>query len=170
MIIRPLDPLTDLERVVNFYAAAPDYWLLAEGRQPGPEKARDFFTDGPPGCDPRESYRLGGFLGDRLSGLAELSFGFPEPGDAYLGLMLLGPWAQGKGFGPHFLAHAEGLARARGARHLFLAVLAANPRGRAFWEGQGFAATGVTRQDAETGHLLHRLVKPLDAAGATTSM
>ena len=36
-----------------------------------------------------------------LAGVAELAFGFPEQGDAYLGLMILAPEARSQGFGVH---------------------------------------------------------------------
>ena len=92
MLIRSLIPKSDLTIVHEFYAKAPDYWQLAEGQEPGLQKARDFFTDTPPpNCDPKVSLRLGLFLDDRLSGLAEISLGFRTAGDAYLGLMVLGP-------------------------------------------------------------------------------
>ena len=42
-------------------------------------QAQDFFTDAPPNCDPAQSDRLGLFVNQRLSGVAELSYGFPEP-------------------------------------------------------------------------------------------
>ena len=158
-LIRALDPISDLDRVTAFYAEAPDYWLLADGIAPGLQKAIAFFTDGPPGCDPDRSYRLGLFLEGRLSGLAELSFGFPKTGDAYLGFMMLGPWARGAGFGRVFLSHVENLARRAQALQIFLAVLEANPRGRAFWEREGFGATGLS--GVSDGQVLHRLVKPL---------
>jgi GNAT superfamily N-acetyltransferase len=174
--IRALTP-NEAPLVARFYRDAPDYWLLAEGRCNPDVQAREFFTDAPPGCDPAQSHRLGLFLpadtgtspppgGEggsalRLSGVAELSFGFPEPQDAYLGLMLLGPWAQRQGHGQRFLAHVAALARARGATVLYLAVLEANPRGRAFWEREGFRATGRSGKDPATGHLLHRLSLPL---------
>ena len=163
MSIRPLDPVTDLSAVTQFYAEAPDYWELAEGKTPGASKAADFFTDGPPNCDPAQSYRLGLFLKDRLSGLAELSFGFPEPGNAYLGFMMLGPWARGQGHGQTLLSHVEELAKARQTGQLFLAVMASNPRGRAFWEREGFRDTGLsgTMQVGLREQTLHRLVKPL---------
>ena len=160
MRIRELFP-SETALVAQFYREAPDYWLLAEGRVDAGHKASDFFTDAPPNCDPAESDRLGLFLDHRLSGVAEVSYGFPEPNDAYLGLMILGPWAQGKGHGRAFLAHAETIARSRHASRLYLAVLEANPRGRAFWEREGFRPTGLSRTDATTGHLVHRLVKPL---------
>ncbi|SEW27989.1 Acetyltransferase (GNAT) family protein [Cognatiyoonia koreensis] len=162
-MIRALDPALDLDRVHAFYRDAPDYWELAEGRVPGLHKARDFFTDGPPGCDPANSHRLGYFLDDRLSGLAELSFGFPAQGDAYLGLMMLGPWARSAGYGQVFLAHIVDLAQKAGSPYLFLAVMDSNPRGAAFWARHGFLPTGHSgqMQVGDKTQVLHRLVKPL---------
>ncbi len=157
--IRTLTAETDLPAVARFYAEAPDYWLLAEGAHPGPDKAAAFFSDEPPGCDPAASHRLGLFIGSRLSGVAQLSFGFPSPGDAYLGLMILGPWARGRGLGRRLLAEIE---RRAGGGPLYLGVLEVNPRGRAFWEREGFGATGVSRI-TEEGRLIHRLRKPAPA-------
>ncbi|MGB4828794.1 MAG: GNAT family N-acetyltransferase [Paracoccaceae bacterium] len=160
-MIRPLDPEADLAAVAGFYRAAPDYWLLAEGACEPDGKAAGFFADGPPGCDPADSDRLGLFLDRRLSGVAEVSYGFPARGDAYLGLMMLGPWAQGAGHGRMFLAHAVARARGRGAPMLYLAVLDANPRGRAFWLREGFTDTGASGVDPQTRHCLRRLALPL---------
>ena len=158
-MIRPLVPETDLPAVAAFLQEAADYFVLADGEAPGPSAASEYFTASPPGCDPAQSHRLGLFRDGRLAGLAELSFGFPAPGDAYLGLLILAPWARGQGHGARMLSHIEELSRASGAPSLYLAVLEANPRGRAFWEREGFRATGVTRQDGR--NLIHRLSKPL---------
>ena len=91
MLIRSLVKDLDLDSVLTFYDQAPDYWELAEGQKPGPEQAISFCIDTSPNCDPNRSFRLELFFDDRLSGLVELSFGFPKIGDPYLGFMLLGP-------------------------------------------------------------------------------
>ena len=170
MLIRTLDPIADFDAVTDLHARARDYWVLADGPiDPAAAKplidpslkATEFFTEAPPGGDPATSLHLGQFSGNTLVGMAELAFGFPEPQDAYLGLMLLDPAMRGKGLGPHLLAHVETLAREAHAPALFLAVLQANPRGRAFWERMGFTATGRSSTDDTTGHILHRLMKPL---------
>ncbi len=161
MLIREMAAGPDTDLIEALYAEAADYWLLADRTQPDRAKAEAFFTDTPPGADPVLSRRLGLFVAGHLSGVAELSFGFPEPGDAYLGLMILAPRLRGQGFGHRLLAEIEGRARGAGARCLYLAVLDENPRGRAFWEREGFAPTGVWRDDAETGHRIRRMVKPL---------
>lgn len=162
-MIRALVSQTDLAAVTDFLAEAADYWIMAEGAAPGPTAARDFFTDGPPGHDPAQSHHLGLFHEGRLSGLAELSFGFPEAGDAYLGLMILAPRLRSLGLGPALLAEVEARARAAGSPRLYLGVLQANTRGHAFWERQGFRPTGVSKVDNDNGlnHIIHRLVKPL---------
>lgn len=160
-LIRPLDPGADLDRVAELYTAAADFWTLTDRKPPDLAKARAFFTDGPPGCDPAASHRLGLFESGRLLGVAELSFGFPKPEDAYLGLMVFAPEARGQGLGPFFLQKCEDLARVRSCPQLFLAVLEENAKARAFWERQGFRATGLSGHDEETGHTLHRLEKTL---------
>ncbi|MGR3631299.1 MAG: GNAT family N-acetyltransferase [Limimaricola soesokkakensis] len=162
--ITALNIAAHLDQVAGFYTEAPDYWVLAEGSHPDPyEKAEEFFTAGAPGCDLDRSRFLGLFSDSRLSGLAELHYGFPTDRDAYLGLMILGPWAQGAGRGAAFLSRIEELARSDGATKLYVGVLEANPRGRAFWEREGFGATGISKADNThgLGHVLHRLVKSL---------
>ncbi|MEF3046830.1 GNAT family N-acetyltransferase [Pseudotabrizicola sp. L79] len=168
MQIRALDPVADRADVAALLTKAQDYYLLWKGYPPGAEEVDDVFIGGPPGCDPAQSHRLGLYLDDplaglQLSGVAELSFGFPEPQDAYLGLMILAPSARSGGHGAAFLAHVEGLARARAARTLYLAVLEKNTRGHAFWTRMGFGPTGVSRDSTENGlsHRIHRLKKPL---------
>lgn len=160
-LIRPLDPLADLAAVEALYAQAAAFWVMTDRKPPDRQKAMDFFHDTPPGCDPAASSRLGLFEQGELVGVAELSFGFPEPDSAYLGLMVFAPAKRGRGLGAALLSHVEGLARAKGCPQIFLAVLEENRAGRAFWERQGFQPTGLFRHDDETGHTLHRLVKPL---------
>jgi GNAT superfamily N-acetyltransferase len=160
-MIRALDPHHDRAAVAALLTRAQDYYHLWKGYAPGPAEVDEVFSSTPPGCDPAASQRLGLFHDDQLTGVAELSFGFPGPADAYLGLMILSPEARGTGHGKTFLAEIEHRARAAQASLLCLAVLQANPRGAAFWARMGFAPAGVTRHDAETGHTIHRLAKPL---------
>jgi GNAT superfamily N-acetyltransferase len=143
-VVRPLDPVADRALAAALFADAADYVALERGEAMTPALAdalaREFFTDAPPGADPASSLRLGlVHPAGRLLGLADLAFGYPSPGDAFLGLMILAPDARAGGLGAAFLAQAEALARARGAGMLYAAVLDANPRGRAFWRRQGFA-------------------------------
>lgn len=158
-----LDPARDRAAVADLLQRAEDYYHLWKGRPPGDEEVDDVFLSCPPGCDPGRSVRLGLTENSQLLGVAELSFGFPSPGDAYLGLMILAPEARSKGHGQEFFREIETIAKASGANHLYLAVLERNLRGRAFWERMGFAPTGVQRESLENGiaHRVSRLVKAL---------
>jgi ribosomal protein S18 acetylase RimI-like enzyme len=162
LLIRHLRAPFDLAAVRAFYGEAADFWLMADRRPPDAAKANAFFTDTPPGCDPAASHRLGLFPdGARMGGVAVLSFGFPAASDAYIDLLLLAPYLRGQGHGAEVVRALEDRARGRGARALYLAVLDANARAWAFWEREGFRATGNTGIDTATGQRLHRLGKPL---------
>lgn len=161
MDIRELDPVKDRAAVESLLTEAQDYYHLWKGMAPGEEEIDDFLAGGPPNYDVQRSHRLGLYLDGRLSGVAELSFGFPEAGNAYLGLMILAPRARSSGNGQAFLAHVEALAKAGQSPMLYLAVLEKNHRGRAFWDRMGFVPTGIMRETVENGipHRVYRLVK-----------
>lgn len=163
MLIRPLDPVIDRAAVETLYHDARDYWALIYTQINTAQLAAGYFTDTPPGCDPGESQRLGVFVDDRLAGIAELSFGFPSPGDAYLGLMIFASWARRQGLGTTLLHEVESHARAKGYSQIFLGVLDSNPKGRAFWLRAGFTDTGFSRSTDEDGvpYTIRRLSKPL---------
>lgn len=167
--IRALDPARDAAAVRGLYDRAADYLELETGRPPDNSVAAAFFSDLPPNVYPSAAHKLGLFLdGGELAGIADLAFGFPEPDDAYIGLLLLDPARRGQGLGAVFLGHLVGLARRRGAPRLLLAVLDANPRGRAFWERHGFRVT-LTAPPARLGdrtQVRHRMERPLDPAEA----
>lgn len=91
MHIRPLDPVSDRALVDAFFVEATDYILLERDEPPGPDVTEEFFTDTPPGCDPATSLRIGLFKDGHLIAVGETAFGYPEPHDAYLGLMIVSP-------------------------------------------------------------------------------
>lgn len=161
--IRRLTGTGDLDAVVSLYDRAADYVQLEQGAVASRDLAAEFFADAPPGGDPAENEKLGLFRGNELVGIADLAFGWPEARDAYLGTMILAAGARGLGFGTLFLREVERLARARHAPRLLLAVLEENPRGRAFWQREGFRIV-KTFPPAEIGtrlHVRHRMEKRL---------
>jgi GNAT superfamily N-acetyltransferase len=162
MQIRSLDPIADRAIVDAFFQSAADYITLERGTPPGPEVTEEFFTDTPPGCDPTLSHRLGLFDATLIA-IAEMAIGYPTAQDAYLGLMIVAPTARGKGAGQILLRHLESTARQHGAQTLYLAVLDANPQGRAFWERMGFTLAMANREITlgQKTQIAHRLQKPL---------
>ncbi|MDP3960451.1 MAG: GNAT family N-acetyltransferase [Pseudorhodobacter sp.] len=138
-VIRPLTASADAPAVTCLFTAAADYVALESGLAPSAALTDEFFTDAPPGGDPATSLKLGLVLPDGcLAVLADVAFGYPEATDAFIGLMLAATRWRGRGLGRRMLDHIITTSRARGATRLLLAVLEANPRGRAFWQRHGF--------------------------------
>jgi GNAT superfamily N-acetyltransferase len=162
-MIRSLDPRADAAAILDLYHRAADYLSFESGRTPDEALVQEFFADAPPGGDAATSLKLGIFDEDRLLGIVDLAFGYPEARDAYLGLMLLAHEARGRGLGRVFLRHVEAAARGRGATRLLLAVLEGNARGRAFWNREGFASPRVflPAQIGDRTHVRIRLHKAL---------
>lgn len=162
--IRPLDPVLDLDLVTDLFLRSADYVWLERATAPTPDLSTEFFTDTPPGCDPAHSLKLGLFLPTGpLAAIADVGFGYPDPADAFLGLMQFAIDTRGLGLGTTFLRHIERASRDRGAKRLLLAVLHNNPRGRAFWNREGFHVEAENRPAklGEKHHLATRMVKPL---------
>lgn len=153
----------DRQAIWALFQASADYILMERDEEPLPYLIDEFFDEAPPGLDASDSYRAGLFDGDTLLALAEMSFGFPAAGDCYLGLLMVRDTARGVGAGARLLRHLEEVARDRRAGQMFLAVLDVNPRGRAFWEREGFVATdrvGTVTLGQKT-QSVKRFVKPL---------
>jgi GNAT superfamily N-acetyltransferase len=95
-----------------------------------------------------------------LLGILGVVFGYPDANDSYIGLLLLAPQARGSGVGGQALAHATALARARGSTRQLVAVLDNNPKGRAFWDREGFALE-KSFPPTKDGHTRHRMTRAI---------
>jgi GNAT superfamily N-acetyltransferase len=163
MNFRSLDPAIDRAVVRDLYERCADYVMLEQGGLPDEAMVVDFFFDHPPGTDLSQSFKLGLFAGAVLVGIADMAFGYPEPQDAYIGLLLLDPAWRGQGKGSGFVAHLADSARTRGATRLLIAVLDDNRRGRAFWEREDFQLE-KTFPPVDIGartHVRHRMTHTL---------
>jgi ribosomal protein S18 acetylase RimI-like enzyme len=138
-MIRALTPETDTAALRDLFARAADYVMLETGQPPGDSQITGFFTGAPPGIDPATSLRLGMFLpGGQLVAIADLAFGYPNPDDAYIGLLLIDPNHRGKRLGQQMLGHVFASASTRKARRILIAVLEDNPKAQRFWQKMGF--------------------------------
>ena len=163
MELRKLDPMKDGRRVAALFLACADFVQMTEGVAPGPSQAAAFFKGVPPGGDIAQSVKVGLFEGDTLLGIADMGFGYPNEGDAYIGLLLLSPNARGQGLGKAMLALLEEEARARGAEQMLAGVVEANAAARAFLMREGFLPVkrfGPIKLGAKA-HMIHRMTKRL---------
>jgi len=166
-IIRDLNDPDDRPALRDFYDRAQDYIILETGLAPSDDTIDELFQNAPPGGDPAECIRLG--LCDEqgvIQGVCEQSFGYPSPDSSYLGLLILSPELRGAGYGTVLFERMKNTAIEKNCSELFVAVLAPNTRGRAFWERLGFthelSSDPITKGVAT--YVRHRLRLDLNAA------
>ena len=139
MIIKPLQAASDSAAVTDFFARSADYVHLESGQPPSHAQTTDFFTEAPPGIDPATSQHFGLYLADdALAAIATVAYGFPNPDDAYIGLLLIDPDHRGKRLGQQMLDHIFLAAQQRQATRILIAVLQENTKGHRFWSKMGF--------------------------------
>lgn len=157
VVLNPLDPERDLGAVEAVYTRAADYLSVESGLSPN-MAAHAFFEDQPP-ASTQEPFKFGvAGIDGALIAIGDLAFGYPEPDDAYLGLLLLIPEARGRGLGEAIFGGVKHIASLRGASRLLVGILDVNARARAFWERQGFKLTQTSGPHAfgERQHIVHR--------------
>jgi GNAT superfamily N-acetyltransferase len=132
------DQREDVAALSALFNQAQDYFIVVEGRPSTFQDALDSLTELPPGKAISDKF-FGGYWKDgTLVGCMDLIRGHPEPGIAYLGLLLFSESHQGQGFGVQALAHIADLSKSWGCNALRLAVIDKNERGLAFWKREGF--------------------------------
>ena len=162
-MIRSLSPATDSAAVSDLFIRAADYVLLESGQTPDAAQTQDFFTEAPPGIDPASGLQFGYDLDGDLIAMATVAFGFPNPHDAYIGLLLIDPAHRGKRLGQQMVNHIVSAARARHATRILIAVLEDNPKGHRFWSKMGFIEE-LRSQPKQIGlktHVQIRMARPL---------
>lgn len=163
MTIRTLHAATDMARVTSLFTRAADYALLETGQLPEAKQTDDFFTDAPPGVDPATGLHFGYFLNNQLIAMAGVAFGFPNPDDAYILLLLIDPNHRGKRIGQQMLDHICLAAKARQATRILIAVLKENTKGHRFWSKMGFTEElrGQPKRIGLKTHIHIRMARPL---------
>ncbi len=155
--LEPLDRERDLGAVAAIYDRAADYLALESGLCPD-LAAQAFFDDQPP-AGSEAPFKFGVTDNDGgLVAIGDLAYGYPDPDDAYLGLLLLVPESRGRGLGETIFAEVQRIARLHGASRLLVGVIEANTRARAFWERQGFTLTRTSGPHVfgQRQHVVHR--------------
>ena len=131
--------LVDLNLVILLNNACRDFFLLQNGQPPSDADAREFFESVPPRCPGATKLPIGIFdqVG-KLVGTIDVLRGYRTTLDWYIGLMLLAPDLQGRGFGTEIHDEFVSYARHEGVQRLLLAVLEPNDSARRFWLRLGY--------------------------------
>ena len=130
--------LADALDLQLLFEACSDYWLFAEGQEPGPHAGQDEFSE-PPNAASTAKHVFGVTLdGKGLVAMVEALRDYPACKIWYLGLMLVEPDLRSTGLGAAVYAAFELLVRAHEGAEIRLCVFDEGARARKFWERQGF--------------------------------
>ena len=156
-----LDPTQDAVRVLDLFERAHDYIELETGKYPDAQYVQETLTDKPLQLGDDDIFLTGLQRPDgSLAGLVTNIRHFYQQNEWYMGLMILDPVERGSGLGSQAAQHVFEMARADGAPLIRIAVLDKNPRGRRFWEAQGFVPERRV-DDCADGLVRHVLYKTL---------
>lgn len=134
-----LRPEQDTAALQALSEACADYSELVEGHAPPPTAAQEMFGDRPPGKTPDDKFLIGLFdPAGSLVGVLDAIRSYPEPGEWFIGLLLLHPGSRSHGLGDAAYHAFEAWAAAQGAQQIGIGVVEANEKACRFWSRLGF--------------------------------
>jgi len=136
----------DLDALQAVFEVCPDYFERCLGGPAGPAEAQSSFANLPPGRSYDDKFVFGILAGERMIGCAEIFRNHPNPGTAYLTLLLIAPEFRGRGFGRAALNELHAFARTEcGAKLMRTALVDPDRAPIGFFTRHGYAATGERR-------------------------
>ena len=132
----------DIEDVYHLCRSNRKYYHYLHTR-PTRRNLTDVITEVPEGSALQDKY-FTGFYDDEddLVAILDLITGYPEAGSAFIGWFMVEAERQHQGIGSQIVADLRAALSAQGIRKLSLACIKENTDAWAFWEHQGFTATG----------------------------
>jgi nitroreductase/GNAT superfamily N-acetyltransferase len=122
-----------------------DYFELVDGAPPGDHAADGLWIDVAPGKTLDDKLLLGVWdLSGHLDGVLDVMRDYPEPGEWFIGLLLIDPAERGQGTGGAVYRAFAAWAAGCGATAIGLGVVEANTGAYRFWLRLGFEAVRVT--------------------------
>lgn len=118
------------------------------GTVPTRESLTEIISRLPDGADENGKYFIGFYEGDKLIAVMDLITGYPESDDAFIGWFMVDGEMQGQGIGSQIFADVRAALKGQGYDYMSLGCAKENTEAIAFWQAQGFAATGdVSEED-----------------------
>lgn len=132
-----------LQRVIE---EAPAYAERVTGAPPGPADAQSTWTVLPEGKTYDDKFVFGILREGEMVGCVDLVRGWPDPGTAMLGLLLVSESHRGEGIGREAYRLVEEVVRGWGTcQRVRIGVVRTNARVLPFWTGLGFEPTGEVK-------------------------
>lgn len=135
-----------MKQVQQVFVDSADYIEAVTGLPPGPADAESFYSQLPPGLTYDDKFCYGILEEDRIVGCIDLLRGYPEPGTAHLGLLLISPRHRGSGLGQAAYQRLEDEIREWGScTSIRLGVVRTFASAIPFWRKMGFSETGEVK-------------------------
>jgi len=109
---------------------------------PTVESLTEIISRVPEGADTGDKYFVGFYEDGRLISVLDLIAGYPEKDDAFIGWFMVDGHLQRKGIGSQIFADVRAAMAGQGYDYLSLSCEKENTEAIAFWQAQGFKATG----------------------------
>jgi GNAT superfamily N-acetyltransferase len=126
-----------------------DFEILMRGAPPTAEAAHELLEACPAGHPIEKKLVFGLERDDELVGALDVLRDYPQPGDWYLGLLLLEPQSRSGGLGERVVANLRSWIAGQGGRAIRLAVRDVNEDGARFWMRVGFQPVGTAVQEQD---------------------
>ena len=127
---------TVLQRLLENCA---DYFELVNGLPPTGSEAQELFENKPPTKTQIDKLVIGLWNNaEKLIGILDAIRDYPQPGEWFIGLLLIDPTYRQHGIGQQMYQAFEQWAVKRGARYIGLGVVEQNTRASEFWQRLGF--------------------------------
>ena len=141
MHLHRLDPSNPahLAEWLEVFRRTPSFVYATEGKPPTDADAERLIHTKPNRVSSEDVYLFAVRAGGDLVGVAYVIRGYPEPGVAYLVLLVLAEDFQGRYLGVRCLRCIEDIARSWGCSRLAGVVDAENSRAAEFWKRLGFS-------------------------------
>jgi diamine N-acetyltransferase len=135
--LNPSEPghVADFQQV---FRGTPSYTFATAGRAPADAEVNAMMHTMPRGHGAEDIFIYAISTDNGLCGCSFTVRGYPEPGVAYVVLLMFVESAQGKSLGPQALRHVEAEAKSWGCSSLAAVVDSRNERALKFWLREGF--------------------------------
>ncbi|MCQ2424833.1 MAG: GNAT family N-acetyltransferase [Lachnospiraceae bacterium] len=123
---------------------------------PTRESLTEVISDIPGDAGSENKYFVGFYDDERLVAVIDLITGYPEAKEAFIGWFMVNGEMQGKGIGSQIFADVRAALKGQGYESVSLGCVRENTDAIAFWEAQGFRATGEETQSGRHTVLTYR--------------
>jgi RimJ/RimL family protein N-acetyltransferase len=136
----------EMAELQQVFESSATYVHRATGLPPGPADAQSTYSILPEGKAYDDKFVFGIFVDARMVGCADLIRGYPDPGAAHLGLLLIAEEFQRQGIGAEACRQIEREIRGWGTcSRIRLGIVGTNYHVLPFWRRLGFVKTGETK-------------------------